>query len=335
MLMENQDLPIENQLNYSLFLGCVVPNRYPMYEKATRVVMEKLNVNLKDMEGASCCPAPGVFRSVDTKLWTLIGARNLTIAEQNNADIVALCNGCYGTLSDVNHILKSNSQVAKETNEDLSQINRHYNGSIAVKHLMEVLYKDIGLERIKSAITTPIKLNVAVHYGCHLLSPSTLRPFGGSLENPTFFDEIVEATGCKSVDYREKMLCCGAGGGVRGSFRDVSLEFTHQKIHNMREADADCIVLACPFCALQFDLGQTEINEPERKILDPDEQPYKIPVVYITQLLGLAMGIDPVELGLVKVEGLQGISPFTDTSPLLAKLKSQLDSSIPDEGVQA
>ena len=167
MLMENQNLPIDSPLEYSLFLGCVVPNRYPMYEKATRVVMEKLKIILKDMEGASCCPAPGVFRSVDNKIWTLIGARNLTIAEKNNADIVTLCNGCYGTLSDVNHILKSNPQITRETNEDLSKINRHYNGTIAVKHLMEVLYKDIGLSRIKSVITTPLKLNVAVHYGCH------------------------------------------------------------------------------------------------------------------------------------------------------------------------
>jgi heterodisulfide reductase subunit B len=307
-----------------------------MYEKATRVVMEKMHVILKDMEGASCCPAPGVFRSVDTRTWTLIGARNLTIAEKNEADILTLCNGCYGTLSDVNHNLKTNSSLAHEVNDDLAKINRHFAGSIAVKQIMEVLYKDIGVNKIKSATTRPLGLNVAVHYGCHLLSPSALRPFGGNIENPRFFDEIVEACGCKSVDYREKMLCCGAGGGVRGSFRDISLEFTHQKVHNMREADADCIAVACPFCALQFDLGQTEINEPEKKILDPDEPPYKIPVIYIMQLIGLAMGIDPKELGIIKVPGLQNISPFTDTSPLLLKIKSipVAPAAINERGVQ-
>lgn len=314
---------IEKQLAYSLFLGCVIPNRYPMYEKATRTVMEKMQVKLKDMEGASCCPAPGVFRSVDPKIWNLIGARNITIAEQNKADIVTLCNGCYGTLLDVNHSLKTNGVMQAAINNDLAKINRHYEGSIEVKQVMEVLYKDLGVEKIKSMVKRPLAgLKVAVHYGCHLLSPSAIRPFGGNYENPTFFDEVVEALGCKSVDYRERFLCCGAGGGVRGSFRDVSLEFTHQKVHNIREGGADCIIVSCPFCALQLDLGQVEINEPERKILDPDEPPYKIPVVYIMQLVGLALGMDPKEVGLVKIPGLPNISPYTDTAPFLARIAS-------------
>ena len=109
---------------------------------------------------------------------------------------------------------------------------------------------------------------------------------------------------------------------MRGSFRDISLEFTHQKVHNMREAGADCIVVACPFCALQLDLGQIEINEPERKILDPDEPPYKIPVLHITQLLGLALGLDPKEVGIVKVPGLTGISPYVDPAAFLLKLNA-------------
>nr|MDO8112414.1 CoB--CoM heterodisulfide reductase subunit B [Candidatus Sigynarchaeota archaeon] len=329
-MAEQPSMTLKQQV-YSLFLGCVIPNRFPMYEKATRVIMQKLNVELKNMEGASCCPAPGAVRSVDNKIWSLLGARNITIAENNKADIMALCNGCYGTLSDVNHSLKTNAQLAKEINDDLAKINRHYDGSINVKHIMEILVKDISIPRIKAAVTRPLGLNVAIHYGCHLLSPSSLRPFGGNFENPRFFDDLVEACGCKSLDYQERLLCCGAGGGVRGSYRDISLEFTHQKVHNMREAGADCIAVACPFCALQFDLGQNEINEIERKILDPDEPPYKIPVIYVSQLIGLAMGIDAQELGLIKVPGLQNISPFTDTSPLLSKLKP-MPVQTPTEG---
>ncbi len=328
MVSPEQTSENEKQLAYSLFLGCVIPNRYPMYEKAARTVLAKMQVTLKDMEGASCCPAPGVFRSVDPKIWNLVGARNITIAEQNKADIVTLCNGCYGTLLDVNHSMKTNGAMRAAINDDLAQINRHYEGSVEVKQVMEVLYKDIGVARIKSMVKRPLTgVKVAVHYGCHLLSPSAIRPFGGNYENPTFFDEVVEALGCKSVDYRERFLCCGAGGGVRGSFRDVSLEFTHQKLYNIREVGADCIVVACPFCALQLDMGQVEVNEPERKILDPDEQPYKIPVVYIMQLVGLALGLDPKEVGLVKVPGLANISPFTDTAPFLAKL-NEISSSL-------
>lgn len=326
----------ENTINpgdykYSLFLGCVIPNRYPMIEKATREVMKNLNVELIDMEGASCCPAPGVFRSIDTHIWNLLGARNITIAEQNKADIVTLCNGCYGTLLEVNHNLQTEEKLKDQINNELKEIGKHYDGSVKVKQVMEVLYYDIGLEKLKPFLKKKLGLKVAVHYGCHLLSPSSIRPYEGEFEVPRFFDELVEATGCESVEYNEKMLCCGAGGGVRSSFRDVSLEFTHQKLHNMRDADADCVCVCCPFCELQFDLGQMEINQPQLNILDPDEQPYEIPVIFITQLVGLSMGLTPEEVGLVKNKKLQNVSPFISNDKLLEKIKEKINGEPTEE----
>ena len=98
---------------YGLFLGCIIPNRYPFIEKATRSVFEKLGIKIKDLEGASCCPAPGVFRGFDMDTWLVLAARNLTIAEGMGCNVASMCNGCYGTLLDANHQLKHEQEKKK------------------------------------------------------------------------------------------------------------------------------------------------------------------------------------------------------------------------------
>ncbi len=321
-----------NQTNghqYSLFLGCVIPNRYPMIEKATRVVMDHIGVNLIDMNGASCCPAPGVFRSIDNHVWHVIGSRNLSIAEQNGADLLTLCNGCYGTLKEIDTNMKKPGEMRDLVNGNLREVGREYKGKIEVKQITEALYFDLGLEKLKQFIKYELDIPVAVHYGCHLGSPADKRPFGGP-DKLGFFDELVEITGSQSLEYREKTMCCGAGGGLRASFRDTSLEFTHAKVKNMRDAGAEAIIVCCPFCALQFDLGQMEMNNRELSILDPDEEPYHIPVIFITQLLGLVMGIDPKELGLIRDMEFPGTPPFTQIHTFVEKAVSQIEKQKED-----
>ncbi len=157
---------------------------------------------------------------------------------------------------------------------------------------------------------------MAVHYGCHLLKPSIIRPFKGESENPTFFDDIVRACGCESVEYREKFMCCGAGGSVRSSQKETSLKYTLEKLRQIRKVHADCIVVSCPFCQLQFDQGQTEIGN----MLEEDEEPFQIPIIYISQLIGLAMGFSPSDLGMIKPANLEGVTPFIPFDSLLQKL---------------
>ena len=307
----------EAKKNYSFYLGCVIPNRYPMIERATRSVMDELGVNLIDMQGASCCPAPGVFRSFNAPTWLAMGARNITIAEQNKADIVTMCNGCYGTLGEVDHQMKSNKATRTEVNKELNKIGRDYKGSVKVRHVTEILYKAIGLEALKKKMKKKLNLKAAVHYGCHLLKPHHLRPWGGEFEDPRFFDELVELTGAKSIDYKDKLMCCGAGGGVRSIAKEVSLDFTKDKLMAMREKGVDIIVVACPFCHLQLDLGQIEINSIFK---DEIGEPFNIPVVYITQLLGAAMDL-PLETIGVESTGMKGVSPFVSIEPFAKMAK--------------
>jgi len=276
-------------MDYALYLGCIAPNRYPGIEASVRGTLEELGVRLHDLRGASCCPAPGVVKSFSKDTWLALAARNISLAEDLMKNLMTICNGCYGTLKEANEILKTNELLKLKANEALSSIGRSVNGSIEIRHITEVLYNEIGLDSIREHVKRKIPLKAAAHYGCHLLKPSELRPWG-STERPRFLDELIELTGATSVPYKDKMMCCGAGGGVRAGAIDVALDMTMEKIDNVLNAGADCIVDVCPFCHLQLDAGQLQLN---KKL----EAKYNVPVLYYTQLLGGSMGFDPLKMG--------------------------------------
>ena len=291
-------------MEIAYFLGCIMPNRYPGIEKATRILFEAVDIELKDMNGASCCPAPGVFGSFDEETWATIAARNLTLAEDMGADIMTECNGCFGSLFEANHMLKEDEDKRAKINENLSEIGREFKGTTNVKHLAQILRDDIGFEKISSLIEKPLDLNVAVHYGCHFLKPTDEIGIEEQAENPTILDELVELTGAKSIEYKDKMMCCGAGGGVRSRDLDVTASYTKEKLDNMSKAGVDAIIDVCPFCHMQFDQGQTEVNE--RYGTD-----FSIPVFHLAQLYGLAMGLSAEDLTLDAQK--------IDAAPALAK----------------
>jgi len=308
--------------HYGLFLGCVIPNRYPFIEASIRNVFDFLGAELLDLEGAACCPAPGVFRAFHIPTWLVIAARNISIAEELGVSPITGCNGCYGTLRDAWVEMEHDKALKKEVQNHLAKIGRTYKGNMEPKHVLQAFYLDMGLDYLKDHIKYKFKdLKVGVHYGCHILKPSDKRPWDGEYECPTFFDEIVEITGAKSIDYADKYMCCGAGGAVRSAIKEVAADFTREKLVNLREAGVDIIVDCCPFCHLQLDLGQMEVNGIYKDIIG---EPFKIPVIYVTQLLGLAFGMDPNLLGLVKNHELAGVPPFISVDPFMELVKEQL-----------
>jgi len=280
---------------YAFFLGCIAPLRYPGLEAATKKVMQHFNIELLDLNGASCCPAPGVFGSFDLWNWLVVAARNLSLGESLGADLTTICNGCYATLQEAWHILKEDPGKRRIVNEVLSKINRTYNAKTGIKHVIEIFVNDIGIDKIKSSVKKPLDgLKVAIHYGCHFLKPRKIRGQGSS-EKPHVLEDIVKALGAEPVYYKEKLLCCGAGGGVRAGNLDTALEITARKLESVKEAGADLILHPCSFCHFQFDRGQVELRE--RKGIEFD-----VPVVHLVQLVGLAVGIDPKSLGLYENE---------------------------------
>ncbi len=244
----------------------MIHNRYPGIEKSLYFVFENLGIDISPLEGSSCCPAPSITKSVSHDLWLEIGKRNIDLA--NNETIMTACNGCFTTLF----------EVAKKT------------GNGDVRHIAEFLYFDIGIERIKRSITKKLPLKLAVHYGCHFFRPGEYKKFT-SQEKPNILDELVEAIGSESIDYRYKMMCCGGGGGVRAGATEVSQDLLELKLDAIKDEDVDAIVVICPLCLNQFDVGQAELQNSRGK-------DYGIPVVHYIQLLAVSMGMDPELTGI-------------------------------------
>lgn len=278
---------------FSFFLGCVMPNRFPNLEASIRVVLPQLGVNLENLEGASCCPAPGVVRSFDESTWLALASRNLALAEMSGHDIITGCSGCYGTFKEALAEIHERPDRLREVRKTFKDMELKLAGKVDAKHVIEVI-NEIGPEFIRKKVTRSLTgIKVGVHYGCHLLKPSKIRPWQQT-QKPTFLDKLVEATGAKSVQYKDKDMCCGAGGGVRGSQVNLSVDIAKEKLDNLIDAEVDCIIDVCSFCHLQYETTQAQLNE------ELGEKRYQIPVIYYTQLLGLALGLDPTELGLDK-----------------------------------
>jgi len=290
---------------YAFFLGCIAPNRYPGCEAAAIKTSRNVGIELLPLKGANCCPAPGAFGAVDLSVWYAMAARNIILAEEMGKDIALICNGCYKSIYEVNERLKEHDDLRDSVNEVLAEVDMEFKGTIDVYHLAELYYdpKICGVEKIRESVVRPLDgTKIAVHYGCHLLKPIKERRFTDA-ENPMWIEELVDALGAESVQYRNKMQCCGAGGGVRGFDIAHSLDITNEKLINVTEAGADAITEVCPFCQLQYDRGQIEIKE-------KFGIEWNIPVLHYSELLGLAQGMSPQELAL----DLHGIDckPFLD-----------------------
>ena len=276
---------------FAFFLGCIMPNRYPQIEKATKFVMDKLGYTILDMERATCCPAPGVFRSFNKFDWMVAAARNLCIAEKLDVDIITVCNGCFGTLQEVNKHLKEDEDHREKVNEKLKLLGDYeFKGTIDVRHIAEVLGYEVGPWGIEDFIVRKVNARAAVHYGCHFLKPTRIREIESS-ENPTIVEEFLEALGVKSVRFKEQLTCCGAGGGVKAFDGNSSMTIFAEKMKNIDEVKPDFILDICPFCHLQFETGQDFVNKNKNCN-------YDYPVIHLSQLVAYCMGMEPDFIGL-------------------------------------
>jgi heterodisulfide reductase subunit B len=275
-------------VEYALFLGCNIPNRLPHLELAARKILPKFDINLVDIPEFGCCPEPIGIQELSQTTWMAMAAINLALAEEKGLDIITLCNGCFETLRTVNTELKHNGHKAK-VNAVLSKIGKEYKGKQNVKHILEVLYREIGVDKIKSSIQKELKgLKVAVHYGCHAIRPSTILKTDDPFQ-PTSLDELVNALGAESVPYLRKMLCCGTG--IEGIDKENQLWMVHDKLAQVERMKADCMTMLCPLCYIQYEMGQLQLKK------EPYNAQFNVPIMYYPELLGLAMGMDPKDLG--------------------------------------
>lgn len=268
---------------FAFFLGCTIPASQFHVEAAVRKSFEKLGVELVDMEGTTCCSDPEISRQFDENLWIHIAARNISIAEKMDANIMTICNGCFDTLNKVNESLKNDKELKDKVNRDLQTIGREFKGTVKVLHAIEVLHDEIGLDTVFKVVVKPLKnLRVALQPGCRLYHVEEKR----LVEK---FEALVKALGAQIIEYPLIRLCCG----VPALYVDPEfslMERTKRKLESIRSVNVDCIVTFCPACYDRLEKGQLDLRS--RNIN------FNIPILNYFELLALALGVDPDNFGM-------------------------------------
>ena len=277
-------------MEFAMFLGCTIPLKLPHFEKAFRQVANILNVKLKEMEGVSCCPEPVAMQSLNIDTWMTLGARNLSIAEKMGLDVLTICSGCYETLKTVSVLLEEDREYLEKINGILKKINYNYAGKTKVYHFVEVFTQPDWLEKIKSLVVKPLDdLTLAVHYGCHLIRPSKIMRFDHP-EKPEKIDLILKTLGAKTIDFASKLECCGYCARLQDEIGEKLVEDKMTELCELEE-DIDALIAVCPACVTQYDRKEKIISRRTDKDLD-------LPVLYLPELMAIALGIELEELNL-------------------------------------
>ncbi|UCB48042.1 MAG: CoB--CoM heterodisulfide reductase iron-sulfur subunit B family protein [Deltaproteobacteria bacterium] len=275
-------------MTYALFLGCTIPARSRNYELSARKVADKLGIELVDLDNFICCGFP--IKNSDHGSSLILAAYNLALAQERKLDICTLCSSCTSALAEVEQQLAVDEDMRNEVNKALSRVGLRFDGRVKLRHFARILYEEIGAEEIKRHISKSLDdLSIAVHYGCHYLKPSEVFDHFDEVEDPQSLDALVALTGASVIDYPGKKRCCG--GPILPVDEKTAISVAKEKLGDMADAGADAMCLICPFCSVMYDDNQKSIES-------EFGETYKLPVLYLPQLLGLAMGFHRKELGL-------------------------------------
>ncbi len=276
-------------MKYAFYPGCSVQSSAREYEDSAKAISNVLDIDLVEIPGWNCCGAIDAVYSFKPLYSIALAARNLALAEKMQMDVATLCSACYFTLSRTNKILKEDSATKSKVDEALKSAGLNYNGSVKVRHFAEVLLSDTGLEKIKEKVKVPLtNLKVASYYGCFMVRPPDICNFDDP-EHPTRLDDLAEALGASRVDYYGKTRCCGASLGITDE--ELMMKTSKDILLSAKNAGANCVATACPLCHINLDARQQDIESRFGVKID-------LPVLHFTQLIGLAFGIEPKQLGL-------------------------------------
>jgi heterodisulfide reductase subunit B len=275
-------------MKYAIFLGCVIPTEQYHYELSVRAVFPYLGIDLAEIEGYSCCGVP--IKGYNVIGWLYLAARNIALAEDLGLDLLTLCNGCYNSFIEAIHYLDTRPKVLKRVNQNLAIEGLEYKGSNHTLHILEALGKNVDLDYLKESIKYSLEgKKIATHYGCHALRPSNIIDYIDS-ETPQIMEKFIVALGATSEYYPEKLDCCGST--LTAVNYESSFQLSGAKIEALQKRNYDALVTVCPFCQKMYGGKQEAI-----KRIMKDEKPM-IPVFYLPQLIGIALGLDNESLGL-------------------------------------
>jgi len=276
-------------LKYSYFPGCSAEATGKAYDISARAVCKKLGIDLVEIPDWNCCGATSYISIRELESFG-VSARNLAIAqEMGDMDVVATCSACYTILAKTNRYLAEDEVLHDVINEALAAAGRSYDGSLTVRHLLDVIVNDLGCEAVSDKVARRLtKLKVAPYYGCQASRPK------GTFDDPEFpvsLDRLLEAMGAEPVYYPVKTKCCG--GMLMMTEEEAALRLNLELLQCARDNGADVIVTMCPLCETNVEAYQPMVN----KRFGTD---FNIPVMYFTQLLGVALGIESKRLALEK-----------------------------------
>ena len=267
---------------YAYYPGCSLESLAKEYDSSAREVANYLGLELNELQDWNCCGATAYF-PVDELLAYSLVARNLAIAEKTGlTDFVSPCSACFKNAYFTNAYLKEDPDLADHINFALEEDDLHVNGILNVRHLIEVFIEDVGLDEIKSKTTNPLTgLRIAPYYGCQMLRPR--RSQEEEVENPRFFEDLLLAIGAEPVDYATKTRCCG--GSLIITNRKAALDMVHILLQEAVKQEAKVIATTCPMCNVNLAVYQSQVNQ-------AFGTHFSIPVMYFTQLMDLALGLD-------------------------------------------
>ena len=272
-------------MKYQYFPGCSLKGSGRAYEESFLAVFRALGIEVKELDDWNCCGATAYMSVDETKSYALAG-RNLAIAGRKTPDVIAPCSACYLVLNKTMQSLKDHPELRGKVTRALKAAGLEYKDTVKVRHPLDVLVNDVGLEKIKKHIKHPLAgLKLAAYYGCQVV-----RPFAtfDDQHNPVTMDKLIEASGAQCVDWPLKTHCCG--GSLTGTVEEAGLRMAYIILKEAKKRGAQAIVTPCPLCQFNLDGYQNRIAAKYERI--------DIPVLYFTQVIGLAMGLPAAELGI-------------------------------------
>ena len=277
-------MPTRNILNYSYYPGCSLHASAKEYDESTRGLFKALKIGLVEVPDWLCCGATPAH-NVDELLSLSLCAKNFSLADTVEGDLAVACAACFSRLKTTQHSLKENDLKRHQVEQ---AIDAPVSLGKPVKHLLDILARDFGLDRLKGKVEKPLTgLKVACYYGCLLTRPPEV-PELDCCEAPTIMERVIGATGAETVAWSHRLECCGANFTL--SRPGVVLKLSGDILASAKRAGADCIMVACPLCHGNLDIRQAEIEE-------ATGERFGLPVFYMTQLLALAVGVAPGKLG--------------------------------------
>ena len=280
---------------YAYYPGCTLHSSAKEYDVSARLVCEKVGIRLQELEGWACCGASSAHNT-SPLLSIALPAHELQKAEAAGLPLTVACAMCFSRLKHSSHELTDKKKLALIS----ELLGKEFRNTTEVVHLLQVLH---GTKE-KISITKPLKgLKVACYYGCMLVRPKEVVNFDDD-ENPLIMDRLVESLGASALKWDFKVSCCGASLPL--TRHDIVLKLSHRILSQAQQLGADCVAVACPMCHSNLDVYQKEI---QKKIESRNKNKIKLPILYFTQLVGLAMGFSPQQLHLR--------NHFTDPLPML------------------